>query len=90
MRNYYAFNYPCGLAVSSTGGRYGSYHAFGSKHRRDEFVANGGDYATGPNYREAIRSDDPELRKALREAERLIENGAGEDQAMYEVNIITN
>ena len=90
MKNYYAFSYAAGLAVTSTGERYGSFHAFPSRSLRDEFVANGGDFATSPDWRVSIHSKDSELRSALWRAGRLMENGAGKEHALYEVNIITN
>lgn len=90
MKNYYAFNYPAGLAVSSKGERYGAYHAFPSRSLRDKFVAEGNDYITGPNFREAVKTSDPELRSALREASVFVRHfGACWVDALYRVNIIT-
>jgi hypothetical protein len=86
-KNYYAFNYPCGLAVSSTGGRYGLYHAFESKRERDDYVAKGNEYSTGADYREAISTSDPELRSALRAADALMESGSGWVESRWDANI---
>mgnify|MGYP003629895544 FL=1 len=66
-RRYYAVNYGCGLAVSWHGGRYSAdYHSFPTQEKRDEWVSEGGDFTSSPNYREAIPSRDRELRAIQR------------------------
>ena len=67
MKNYYAIKYPCGVAVhANTGRRYGTYYKFPSRAARDKWVEEGGAYRTGPNWREAIPTNDPELRAMIR------------------------
>jgi hypothetical protein len=90
MKNYYAFSYSAGIACNSEGNRYGTYYAFSSRKERDEFVANGGDFTTSPDWRESILSKDSELRSVLRRADRLIKWGENADRALEEVGIITN
>ena len=87
MKNYYAFEYSLGVAVNSQGKRYGHYRVFDSSGERDAYVGAGNVYLTGAGYREPVKTSDPELRTALREADILMEGGAGEEAALYEVNI---
>ena len=64
-KHYYAFEYPCGLAISANSGkRYGQFYRFSSKKERELFIENGGDGPGSPNYREAIPANDSELRAA--------------------------
>ena len=84
---FYAIQYPAGLSVSSNGSRYGKYVAFQSKSARDEWLGEGGDFQTSPDYREAINASDPELRSLLRQAARLMAAGHGYEDSFYEVNI---
>ena len=66
-RNYYAINYWNGVMSSAaTGNRRGTYYRFSSPAAREQWINDGGDYRTGPNWREAILSKDPEVRVALR------------------------
>jgi hypothetical protein len=85
--NYYAINYICGLAVSGDGSRYGNYVRFHSKADRDEWVSLGAAFRGESNYREAIKTSDPELKKLIRQACRELSMGAGEEQAYYGANI---
>ncbi len=87
MKNYYAFEYSLGYSVNSQGRRYGHYRVFSSRGERDAFVDAGNAYLTGAGYREAVKVSDPELRAALREADTLMMGGAGQEAALYEVNI---
>ena len=64
--NYYAINYPCGVASSAnTGDRFGTYYRFGSKAARQEWIDAGGDFRSSRNYRETIPARDAELRRAM-------------------------
>jgi hypothetical protein len=66
-KNYYAINYPCGIAShANTGNRYGTYYKFSSRSARDEWVSKGGDFRSSRNFREAIPSSDSELRAEIR------------------------
>jgi len=63
--NYYAINYPCGVASSAnTGDRFGTYYRFGSKAARQKWIDGGGDFRSSRNYREPIPARDAELRRA--------------------------
>lgn len=84
---FYAINYPAGSSISFDGSRFGKYVAFQSKSSRDEWVNEGGDFQSSPDYREAIKASDPELRTLLRHADRLMAQGRGADDALYEFNI---
>lgn len=70
-KKYYAVNYRCGLAVNAnTGDRYAAdYHSFPSQKERDAWVSKSGDYRTSPDYREALFSNDRELRAVQRRAD---------------------
>ena len=87
MKNYYAFEYSLGYSVNSQGMRYGHYRVFNSKKERDAFVDAGNVYLTGAGYREPVKVSDPELRSALWQADTLMRDGAGQEAALYEVNI---
>lgn len=84
---FYAINYPCGSSVNTDGSRYGNYAAFPSKSSRDEWVNEGGDFQTSPDYRESVKTSDPELRTLLKQADSLMAQGQGYEDSLYEVNI---
>ncbi len=56
--------------------RCGYFYSFGSRTARDAWVDNGAAYSGNPGYREAIRSDDAELRRlrAADERQEGVEN----------------
>ena len=84
---YYAINYPAGYVVNNEGDRHGRYHAFASKSDRAAWVSEGGDFQTSSNFREVIKTSDLELRSLLRRAERLMAQGQGYEDSLYEANI---
>lgn len=60
-----------GQAYSAeTGKRYGvTFYSFESKHERNEFCEDGGDFPTSMGWRELVLSNDCELRAALKKDE---------------------
>lgn len=84
---FYAINYPCGSSISFDGSRYGQYVAFPSKSARDEWVNEGGDFQSSHDYRESVKTSDPELRTLLKQADSLMAQGQGYEDSLYEVNI---
>jgi hypothetical protein len=70
MKHYYAMSWSHGRAAcANTGNRYGvEYYAF-SRKERDEWCEDGGDFTSSPNWREAVKSNDPELRRAIKSDE---------------------
>lgn len=74
-RAYYAFSHAYGgLTVNSNSGeRIGDYYVFDSKQSRDQWVGEStAEYVTDKGYREAIGSNDTELRRLLGKAERKV------------------
>lgn len=67
-KHYYALEYARGIATSAnTGKRYGvTYHVFPAKDKRDQWIQGGRDFRSSPGWREAVKSNDPELRAELR------------------------
>jgi hypothetical protein len=66
-KNYYAVSYGMGVAVcANTGNRYAAdYRSFPTRAARDEWVSEGGDYRSAPDWREVLLSSDCELKAAL-------------------------
>jgi hypothetical protein len=63
MKNYYAIEYPKGVAVNATTGKpYGWIHSFWNQSDRDLFVANRGDFETGNDWRLPIKASDSFVR----------------------------
>ena len=64
--HYYAMNWSHGRAACAiTGRRYGvSFHKFNSRRERTDWMSEGGDYTSSPNFREEVSSKDSELRLA--------------------------
>lgn len=87
LMTFYAINYPAGEAFNGAGDRYGNYAAFSTKTARDEWVNEGGVFRSSPDYREAIKTGDVELRSRLKEADRLMAQGQGYEDSLYQVNI---
>ena len=61
MKHYYAVEWPCGVAShANTGMPYRTVYRFQSKADRAEWIALGGDYRTGPKFREIVARRDVE------------------------------
>jgi hypothetical protein len=69
IRPCYAVQWPCGAAtLANTGRPFRTVFAFGTLEHRAAWLERGGDYRTGPNYREpATRRDvETEIRRAIK------------------------
>lgn len=67
-RQFYCVSYGMGVAVSAnTGDRYAAaYHSFNSSTERDEYVSEGGDFRTSPDWRESLLASDRELKSEIK------------------------
>ena len=67
-----------GIAIDSDGDPIGTYMAFQSRAKRDEWVNDGEPYFTQPGAREAVSANDKHLRRHIRN---LIRSGCPDWQA---------
>jgi hypothetical protein len=69
IRPCYAVQWPCGVAIHANTGRpFRTVYAFGTLEHRTAWLERGGDYRTGPNYREPVtrREVEGEIRRAIK------------------------
>ncbi len=69
IRTCYAVKWPCGVAMHANTNRpFRAVFAFGTLEHRTAWLERGGDYRTGPNYREAVtrREVEAEIRRAVK------------------------
>jgi hypothetical protein len=69
IRTCYAVQWPFGVAMHANTGRpYRTVYAFGTLEHRTAWLERGGDYRTGPNYREAVarREVEAEIRRTIK------------------------
>jgi hypothetical protein len=69
IRTCYAVQWPFGVAMHANTGRpFRIVYAFGTLEHRTAWIERGGDYRTGPNYREAVtrREVEAEIRRAVK------------------------
>ena len=72
-RHYYCVSYGLGVAVcANTGDRYAAaYHSFDRRAERDEYVSQGGDFRSSPDWREALLASDRELKSELKHGDAI-------------------
>jgi hypothetical protein len=81
MIRHYAISWTYGIATTDDRRRpghwqrCGRYYSFATRGERDRWVASGSQYRSERDYREAIPSSDPELRRLLTADARQIERG---------------
>ncbi|MDV6030367.1 MAG: hypothetical protein F9B45_09725 [Phycisphaera sp. RhM] len=67
---FYAIAWTYGRCCDNAGDRIGLYHRFATEAERDAWCDQGAASVSDAGAREAIPSDDPELRRVLREEQR--------------------